>query len=216
MRYELVIFDLDGTILDTLEDLAESVNFALGKNGLPLRKKEEVRQFLGNGIRRLIALSVPEGTPLELSDRVFADFFAHYKVHLADKTAPYPGISELIGDLRSAGIKTAVISNKADEAVLSLCEKYFGGLFDCVMGERQGIRRKPAPDSVYSAAKSLGVPKEKILYIGDSEVDIETAANAGIDLIAVSWGFRDKALLQKCGAKVIADSPKEIYDRIFG
>ncbi|MBR3629835.1 MAG: HAD hydrolase-like protein, partial [Oscillospiraceae bacterium] len=148
MQYKLVIFDMDGTILDTLEDLAAAGNHALGVCGMPQRTVDEVRQFVGNGIRNYLNLAVPEGTPPEEVDRVQAAFTAYYAVHCADRTAPYPGMTELLGTLRSAGIRTAVVSNKPDYGVQALCAQYFPGLFDAAAGEREGVRRKPAPDAV--------------------------------------------------------------------
>ncbi|MDE5563857.1 MAG: HAD family hydrolase, partial [Oscillospiraceae bacterium] len=188
MRYQLAIFDLDGTILDTLEDLYLSVNHALQENNMPKRTIQEVRQFVGNGIRKLIERAVPSGTDTVTVDRVHADFTLYYKVHYADCTAPYAGITDILSALRNAGIQTAVVSNKADYAVQALCAQYFPSLFDTVAGEKEGVRRKPAPDAVYAVLETLAVPKEKTVYIGDSDVDIQTAQNAGIPCISVDWG----------------------------
>lgn len=212
MGYRLVIFDLDGTLLDTLEDLADSVNYALSVCDFPGRTIEEVRHFVGNGIRLLIERSVPQGTPKEKTDRVYAEFMEHYAAHCADKTRPYDGISEMLCSLRKAGIKTAVVSNKADAAVKELCETYFAGLLDEAVGERIGIRRKPAPDSVKEVLKKLGVEEGQAVYVGDSDVDVETADNAGLAEIAVTWGFRDKDFLLQSGAKVLVSAPKEIEE----
>lgn len=208
--YKLLIFDLDGTILNTLEDLADSTNYALSKHHFPERTIEEVRRFVGNGIGKLIERAVPDGTNPEVTQRVLEDFKVHYGVHCADKTKPYDGIPELIGKLREQGYKTAVVSNKADFAVQQLCEDYFPGLFDFVVGEREGIRRKPAPDSVLEVLEKLHVKKRDALYIGDSEVDIKTADNAGVGRVSVEWGFRTKEELLLQGAKMIAKTPEEI------
>ncbi len=202
--YKLVIFDLDGTILDTLDDLADSVNYALGQNGFPVRTKEEVRSFVGNGIRKLIERSVPEGTPEDKTDKVHKIFTDWYKEHCADKTRPYDGVIALLHALRNRGVKTAVVSNKADYAVKELCSKYFPRLLDEAVGERPGIARKPEPDAINELLQSFGVEKEEAVYVGDSEVDVKTADNAGIDCMAAGWGFRSKEVLEQAGAKVIA------------
>ena len=210
MKYELAIFDLDGTILDTLADLAESTNYALTQAGFPKRTMDEVRQFVGNGIRKLIERAVPSQTPVEVIDQVQQTFNAHYKVHCADQTRPYDGIMELLQALRAAGCKTAVVSNKADYGVQELCARYFPGMFDFAVGERTGIAKKPAPDSVNEVLRCLQVEREHAVYIGDSDVDVLTAANAGMDCIAVSWGFRDVEFLAAHGAEVIVNRPEEI------
>lgn len=215
MKYRLAIFDLDGTLLNTLEDLADSVNYALSVCSFPKRTIEEVRHFVGNGIRLLIERSVPAGTQKEETDRVYTEFVEHYAEHCADKTRPYEGVLELLHNLRKAGIKTAVVSNKADAAVKELCEKYFAGLLDEAVGERVGIRRKPAPDSVKEVLKRLAVEEKQAVYIGDSDVDVETAENAGLTEIAVTWGFRDRAFLLQSGAKMLVSVPKEIEELIF-
>lgn len=210
-KYRLVIFDLDGTILNTLEDLADSVNYALTKNKCPNRTIEEVRKFVGNGIHKLIERAVLPETDEGLIEKVYTDFGAYYKEHCADKTRPYDGIVELIECLREKGMLTAVVSNKADFAVRKLCEQYFPGLFDFVVGEREGIRRKPAPDSVLEVLSTLQIAKREVLYVGDSDVDIQTAKNAGLDQISVAWGFRDAAFLRAHGAEYIVKEPGEIF-----
>lgn len=209
---KLLIFDLDGTILNTLDDLAASTNYALEQNSMPKRSLDEVRAFVGNGIRKLIERAVPSGSSEAEKKAVLESFTAHYKAHSADKTRPYDGIVELLEQLKIQGYLMAVVSNKADFAVQSLCETYFPGTFTFVVGERDGIRRKPAPDSIYEVLEQLNIPKEEAVYIGDSDVDAETAKNAGIDLIAVTWGFRDREVLEATGAKVFAQTPKEILD----
>lgn len=211
MKKQLIIFDLDGTILNTLEDLADSVNFALVSNQLPTRTIEEIRRFVGNGIRKLIERAVPEVCQENIVNKVFVDFREHYKEHCADKTRPYDGILKLLSELQEEGYHLAVVSNKADFAVQELCETYFQGKFEYVVGERKDIRRKPYPDSVLKVLDKLQVKKENAVYVGDSEVDIETAKNAGIDMICVEWGFRDKAYLIKQGAENFIASPEEIY-----
>ncbi|MCI5945465.1 MAG: HAD family hydrolase [Oscillospiraceae bacterium] len=213
--YKLAVFDMDGTILDTLEDLKDSTNFALEKCGYPTRTYDEVRRFVGNGIRKLIERAVPEGLTVEQIDRVHEVFTEHYKVHCADKTKAYDGIKPLLEKLRANGVKTAVVSNKADYGVQELCKEYFDGLFDYAIGEREGIRRKPAPDSVNEALRVLGMSKSEAVYIGDSDVDFETAKNAELPCISVLWGFRDEEFLREKGATLFVHDPAEIYDIIM-
>ena len=210
MNYQLVIFDLDGTILDTLEDLYTSANTALDAFSMPHRSIQEIRAFVGNGIRRLIELIVPEGTADETIEQVQQVFSAHYKHHCNDKTCPYNGITDLIRKLRDSGCKTAVVSNKDDYAVRTLCEMHFSGLFDAVVGSREGVRKKPAPDSVNEVLSALGFSRENAVYIGDSEVDQQTAENASMDLIAVSWGFRDAEQLLEVGCKNIVSTVEQL------
>ncbi len=214
MKLKAVIFDLDGTILDTLEDLKNSVNFALSKNGLPVRTIDEIRAFVGNGIRLLIERAVPENTNDELLERCFLDFKKHYKEHSADNTKPYDGIITLLEELKNKDIKLAVVSNKADFAVQTLVEEYFQGLFDFAVGEREGIRRKPCPDSVNEAIKVLDASPDEVVYVGDSEVDVETSRNAGVNCVAVTWGFRDKCVLESLSPEYIIDKPSQLMELI--
>lgn len=220
-KYDAVIFDLDGTILDTLMDLTNSVNYSLRLHSLPEVSPLDVRSYLGNGMERLIRLSMklsPLGdlSPEELSlfQKVHKDFKEHYAIHSQDLTRPYAGVTILLKQLRFYGCKTAVVSNKGDFAVQPLIASHFPGLFDFACGEKEGIRRKPAPDTVEECLRVLGVPASKAIYIGDSEVDIETARNAGMPCIAVTWGFRDKEDLVAAGATMFADSPAGILDYI--
>ncbi len=213
--YKLAVFDMDGTILDTLEDLKDSTNFALEKCGYPTRSYDEVRRFVGNGIRKLIERAVPDGLTVEQIDRVHEVLTEHYKVHCADKTKAYDGIKPLLEKLRASGVKTAVVSNKADYGVQELCKEYFDGLFDYAVGEREGIRRKPAPDAVNEALRVLGMNKSEAVYIGDSDVDFETAKNAELPCISVLWGFRDEEFLREKGATLFVHDPAEIYDIIM-
>ncbi len=213
--YKLAVFDMDGTILDTLEDLKDSTNYALEKCGYPTRTYDEVRRFVGNGIRKLIERAVPEGLTVEQIDRVHEVFTEHYKVHCADKTKAYDGIKPLLEKLRASGVKTAVVSNKADYGVQELCKEYFDGLFDYAVGEREGIRRKPAPDAVNEALRVLGMSKSEAVYIGDSDVDFETAKNAELPCISVLWGFRDEEFLREKGATLFVHDPAEIYDIVM-
>ncbi len=215
MRYKLAVFDMDGTILNTLEDLADSTNYALKANGLPERTIDEVRRFVGNGIRLLIERAVPTDTDKELTDKVFDTFKEYYKTHCAVKTRPYDGIKDVLLELRKTGCLTAVVSNKADFAVQDLCKDYFDNLFDFAIGEREGIKKKPAPDSVFEVLSKLNVEKADAVYIGDSDVDFATSVNAGMDVIMVGWGFRDAEFLREKGVKRIIKQPSEILDIIL-
>lgn len=215
-KYELVIFDMDGTILYTLDDICDGVNASLSKHGLPVRTKDEIRRHIGNGIRHEIESSVPEGTKESMIDAVFHDFHVWYEIHCNDRTRPYDGIVELLEDLKQAGIHCAVVSNKADYAVKALNEIYFKGLLEAGVGEKDGIARKPAPDEVDEVLRLLNMERNRAVYIGDSEVDIETAANAGMDCIGVSWGYRDRKWLQECGAEVIVDDVSQLRQLLLG
>ncbi len=216
MNYKLAIFDMDGTILDTLEDLKDSLNYALAEAGCPARTLDEVRRFVGNGMQKLIERAVPANRTAEEKENILESFKVHYKIHCADKTQPYDGIIELLENLQRSGCRTAVVSNKGDFAVQELNQQYFAGLMDCAIGEKEGVRKKPAPDSVNEVLKKLQIERENAVYIGDSEVDIETAENAGMDCIIVSWGFREREFLAKRGAKTIVDSAQELRNHILG
>lgn len=210
MKYKLAVFDMDGTILNTIDDLAVSLNFVLKKNGYPERTLEEVLSFVGDGLGKLIERGLPAGESPQTVERILADFKEYYAVHCTDKTRPYDGIVQLLKELRMAGCLTAVVSNKADDAVAELCEKYFKGLFDCAVGERKGIARKPSPDPVNAVLEKLGVSRQEAVYIGDSDVDIQTAANSHMDAIIVDWGFRERDFLAKFGAKTIVSTTDEV------
>lgn len=212
MKYELVIFDLDGTILDTLEDLTDSINYVLKKHEMNQKSRSEVRKAVGNGIYKLVENVLPDGIEKEKTELIFSDFKEYYTIHCADKTKPYDGIEEMLSELKKKGYKLAVVSNKADFAVKELCNKYFTDMFDIVLGERENIARKPAPDSIYKVLDSMCIKKENAVYIGDSEVDIETAKNAGIREVAVTWGFRNKDLLKEKGANLLVQFPKDILN----
>jgi len=212
VRYTTVIFDLDGTLLNTLDDLHASTNHALAAHGLPPRTIDEVRAFVGNGIRNLIRLAVPAGSSDELIDAVHASFDAHYAAHNLDQTAPYPGVIELVRTLRNKGMRCCVVSNKGDYAVQPLMEHFFPNLFDVVCGEREkdGIRRKPWPDTVLECMRVVGASSDNSVYVGDSEVDLLTAANAGIDCITVGWGFREERFLREQGATTFVHTVAEL------
>lgn len=216
MKYELAVFDMDGTILNTLDDLTDATNHALRTFGYPEHSIEEVRFFVGNGLAKLIERATPAGTSEEDRTKVRAEFMTYYKVHSADKTGPYPGINDLLQKLRAAGVKTAVVSNKPDVAVRELVKTYYDGLFDAAVGDMEGQAVKPAPDMCLKVFKELGMGPENAVYIGDSDTDIQTARNAGLDEILVSWGFRGRQFLTEHGAKNICDTPDEVYDVIKG
>lgn len=207
-----VLFDLDGTLLDTLEDLYQSVNAALTACGFPERTRMEIRSFVGNGVRNLMVRSVPDGEENPKFEECFQKFREHYAAHLNDHTAPYAGIMELLAELKEKGIPTAVVSNKSDAAVKELCRETFGDLVPLAIGESERVKKKPAPDTVIEAAAGIGVPLKDCVYVGDSEVDFATAENAGIPCISVSWGFRDKELLESLGVKMLLDTVSELRD----
>ena len=209
----VVIFDLDGTLLNTLGDLASSVNFALRSCGYPERSIDEVRTFIGNGVIMLMHRSVPKGTNAEDEKKCFEKFRAHYLEHMEDTTAPYEGVNGLIRALGEKGIGTAVVSNKLDAAVKGLCKKHFP-LLTCAFGVTQESERKPSAANVNKALSLLGVKREEALYVGDSEVDVQTAQNAGLEMVGVTWGYRSRELLLSAGAKVLVDRPEEILDLI--
>lgn len=209
-HYKTAIFDLDGTLLNTLEDLTNSVNAALEKNNKPQRTIEEVRSFVGNGIRLLVERAVPAGTAAAETDQIFADFKAHYAIHCNDKTRPYDGMPALLEKLSKEGYHLAIVSNKADSAVKELNQIYFKDVISVAIGECEGIRKKPAPDTVNQAFRELGVTKEDAVYIGDSDVDVMTAKNSGLPCISVLWGFREKEFLKENGATVFAKDADEL------
>lgn len=208
MRYDAVIFDLDGTLLDTLQDLAASVDHALAACGAARRSRDEVRSFVGNGVRTLMARAMGEGHPR--FEEAFEAFRRHYAEHCRDSTAPYPGIMELVRGLQARGVALGIVSNKSDAEVKKLNERFFGGAFPVAVGEKEGVRRKPAPDSVVQAMQALGADIGRTLYVGDSEVDVQTAKNAGMAMAAVTWGFRSREELAEAGASVFLDRPEEL------
>lgn len=216
MGYSTVIFDLDGTLLDTLDDLTDSVNFAMRTMGWKERSKKDVRSFLGNGIRVLMKKSSPDNATEEEFEIAFKAFKEYYDIHNQDKTVPYDGMIELMKRLKLKGIKMAIVSNKVQEAVDVLKDKFFSDILEYALGDTPGMARKPEPDSCYKALELLGSGKEDTVYVGDSEVDLETAKNAGLDCIAVLWGFRDEDYLVEQGAKVFAKNPEDIERLVIG
>lgn len=216
--YRTAVFDLDGTLLDTLEDLHLSTNAALAAHDMPTHTIDDVRRFVGNGIKLLIHRAVPAGTSPAEEDSVYEDFCAHYAAHCEDHTGPYQGIPELLAHLRAAGVTLAVVSNKGDFAVQELVARQFPGTFDAVLGENEaaGIRKKPAPDMVRAALKRMGATPEGMVYIGDSEVDVQTAANAGCPCVSCTWGFRSVDELLAAGATTLVDTPAELERVLLG
>lgn len=212
MKYNTVIFDLDGTLLNTLEDLGDSVNFALKSFGYPTRTYEEIRIFVGNGVKDLVTKAVPDGTDEETTLKCLQTFKDHYKTNMQNKTAPYDGIIDLLEELNSKDVKLAIVSNKYDFGVKNLNKYYFKDLIPVAIGEREGVRRKPAPDTVLTAMKELNAQKESTLYVGDSGSDMITAQNAGVKGVGVTWGFRDAKSLKESGADFLVDSPAQLLD----
>lgn len=213
MQVKAIVFDLDGTLLDTLDDLWLSVNYTMDKFGFPHRGRREVRGFLGSGVRVLVEKSLPEDKK-DMTDECLSVFKAYYDVHKDDNTRPYDGVIDMLKAVRAAGLKSAIVSNKYDAAVQQLKNVTFNGLVDFAVGEGNGIKTKPAPDGVLLALKNLGVSKDEAVYVGDSEVDLKTAENSGLKCVAVTWGFRDRDFLIECGAKNVIDATCELLPLI--
>ena len=207
-----LVWDLDGTLLNTIDDLADSVNFALTKYNQPNKTVDEVKKAVGNGVNKLIARCIENGKNNVNFAKILASFKEHYSKNSAVKTVPYPEICETLKELKAHGYKLAVVSNKFENAVKELCNKYFPNTFNVVIGETPQIKRKPAPDMLFEAIKLLKVQPEEIYFIGDSEVDIQTAANAEIKCLSALWGFRSKEILLASGAKNFLNTPQEIFE----
>lgn len=214
MRYQTAIFDMDGTILETLEDMCASVNVTMDHVGYPRRTMDEVRRFVGNGAAKLIERCMPAGAEDPRYPAALEFYRAYYDAHAQIKTGPYPGVPELLNQLSREGVRLAVVSNKPDEAVRALTERYFPGVFPVAIGNRDGWATKPAPDSVYEAMRLLGARRESTVYVGDSDVDVDTARNAGLDSIIVTWGFRDENFLRAHGAQHLAHNADELYEML--
>jgi phosphoglycolate phosphatase len=214
MMYSTYIFDLDGTLLDTLEDLAAAVNYALRQHGMPEHSVDAVRCFVGNGVRLLMERATPDGAANPSFEKVFETFRQYYMAHSLDTTKPYENIPQVLASLRARGCRVAVVSNKMMAATQELCRYFFSDTVEVAIGEDEasGIRKKPAPDTVEVALQSLGVGKEGAVYVGDSDVDIMTARHAGLPCISVLWGFRDKTFLQEHGATTFITRPGELLE----
>ena len=207
-----LLFDLDGTLLDTLSDLRDSTNFALKKFGFEGKNTETIRNSVGNGLKKLIQRSLPNGASEDTVDAVLAEMKAYYTLHCCDKTKPYEGILPMLHSLKSNGYSMAIVSNKADSVVQLLRNTYFEDLIPVAIGESDALKRKPAPDMIFAAMRKLHA--EHAIYVGDSEVDIQTAKNAGLPCCSVCWGFRSKEQLSAAGAEQIASVPQELYEQI--
>lgn len=210
-----VIFDLDGTLLNTLEDLCDSTNYALRQCGYPERRLDEIRRFVGNGVHKLIERAVPPGADAAQREVCYRLFCEYYKQNMENKTREYSGISDMLAALYAAGYRLAIVTNKADFAAQPLCGKLFGRYVKTVIGSVPTRPNKPAPDGVYTALDAMHVTREEAVYIGDSEVDVQTAQNAGVDVIGVLWGFRNRDDLQKAGANVTVSDAQELKNRLL-
>lgn len=211
-KYNTIIWDMDGTLLNTLDDLADSVNTALAEFGQPLRTRSEIRSFIGNGVMRLVELSVPGGKKHPQFEEIFSFFKSFYDHNYTNKTKPYAGLDKVLPELKKRGYRMAIVSNKVDSALKKLADQYFFDTINIAIGDSEGFRRKPYPDKVFEALRRLSATPDQTVYIGDTEVDIATAENAGIDCICVSWGYRDRQELLCSGAKVIVDTPEELAE----
>ena len=212
ITYSTYIFDLDGTLLDTLGDLAAATNYALRTHGMPEHSMDDVRRFVGNGVRKLMERAISQGTENPEFEATFATFRQYYMQHSLDTTKPYEGIPETLATLKAKGCRLAVVSNKMMAATQELCQHFFPDTIEVAIGENEaeGIRKKPAPDTVFAALQQLGVGKEGAVYVGDSDVDLQTAQNSGLPCISVLWGFRDRDFLIKHGAKTFISAPSEL------
>ena len=211
------IFDLDGTLLDTLDDLTDSMNYLLGKHNFPLRTRDEVRNFVGNGVRKLVERAVPNDYKEddEFIDKFYNDFSLYYNSHSDIKTSPYPGTLDMLDKLLENGFDIAIVSNKIDSAVKDLSMKFFGERIKAAIGEKPSIRHKPEPDMVFMAMEKMDADKGNSIYIGDSEVDIQTAKNSGIPCISVLWGFKDRKFLEMSGASILVDSMESLGEKLI-
>ena len=212
--FDTYIFDLDGTLLSSLDDLAASTNYALRWAGMPERTTEEVRMFVGNGVKLLMERAIPDGQQNPRFEEVYATFREHYLKHNLDRTRPYEGVIGMLRELKRRGKKLAIVSNKFYAATQELAHHFFADTIEVAIGERENIRKKPAPDTVLEALRQLGASKESAVYVGDSDVDVMTAKNSGLPCISVLWGFRDKEFLIKHGATLFVEKPQEILAKL--
>ena len=215
MKFKLAIFDMDGTILNTLDDMTDSCNYILQKYGFPTHQLEEIKFMVGNGIPKLIERAIPDGRDNPQFDKVLADFIAYYGEHCAIKTSPYDGVIDCIKTLKAAGMKIAVNTNKVESAAVDLCNDYFPDLFDVISGSRPGMPPKPAPDGIYEILKRAGVDGKESCFIGDSDVDVACGLNAKLDVFGVDWGFRGEVFLHEHGADIVVKTPAELAEVIL-
>ena len=214
MKFDTILFDLDGTLLNTLDDLANSVNAVMKKEGYTQRTREEIRAFIGDGVKMLMERSMPMGSDEKEIIRCLAQFREIYMKNMLNQTKPYEGILVLLKELRSMGMKIGVVSNKLDEATKELCKLFFEGYVDAAIGDNHERRKKPAPDNVFEALEQLNSRQDKTLYVGDSNVDMKTAKNAGLACVGVTWGYRSKEVLLSEGADYIIDEPNQLIGLI--
>ena len=209
-----IVFDLDGTLLDTLTDLAASTNYALRSCGMPEHSIDDVRRFVGNGVRMLMTRAVPDGESNPHFDEAFSVFRQHYMQHCLDTTCPYPGIMDALARLKEKGMMLAIVSNKMQAATEELRLHFFSQYIDVAIGESAAIRKKPAPDTVNEALRLLGISHDEAIYVGDSDVDIDTARAAMMPCASVLWGFRDRQFLLNHGATRLLSSPEELLSLV--
>lgn len=210
MKYDTVLFDLDGTLLNTLDDLTDSVNTVLAEKGCPQRSKEEIKAFIGDGVFMLLERSLPKGTPEEEIRRCLTLFREIYLKNMTNQTRPYEGIPALLKTLKQMEVKIGVVSNKPDEATKEMCRYYFGEDVDAAIGDNRERKKKPEPDNVFEAMEQLGSRNGRVLYVGDSEVDVATARNAGLPCAGVTWGYRSREMLTAAGADHMIDEPQQL------
>ena len=215
MRYKTILFDLDGTLLDTLTDLAAAINHSLARRGYPTHTEPAVARMVGNGVALLVARALPGGEENPDYPQVFSDFRTYYEAHKADATAPYDGILPMLASLSCAGCRVGIVSNKLDSAVKALAAAFFADTVRVAVGESEKVAKKPAPDAVFVALSELSATPEGAVFVGDSEVDIETARNAGIPCLSVGWGFRTPEELLGCGAARVFATPAELADYLL-
>lgn len=213
MKYDAIFFDLDGTVVDSIQDIADAVNHTMRCFGLPEFSVEALRPHLGWGVGHLMEAILPGASP-ERREAILAHYRPYYARHAGDRTRPFEGILPMLARLRDDGLTLAILSNKPDAAVHPIARKYFDDLVALSVGEVEGVRRKPEPDMLRAAAEQLGVALERCLYVGDSEVDVDTARNAGIDCVCVTWGFRTREELRRAGAEAIVDTPRALAEFI--
>lgn len=215
MKWEAAVFDLDGTLINSLADMTSSVNRILAGAGYPSRTIEEIRQFVGNGAKVLLNRSLPKNVPAEEAEHLLELYKKDYQAHLLDETVPYPGILPLLQQLKKNGLHLAVLSNKPHASTVQICNTLFPGIFEIAWGDRPDVPKKPDPTAVWNALEEMGIPKNKAVYIGDSETDIRTAKNAGLFAVGVSWGFRDRKILEMENPEIICESAYELEERLL-